>query len=116
VRSRSAIGWSDGAWAANFAMNYVGSYLNDLPVTIAGVTQPKNQIPAWKTFDAGLFYQLPKESSWLSGLRLSFNIQNVFDRDPPVVLSTNNNAAFAFDPQSANVLGRVYSAQLSKAF
>jgi iron complex outermembrane receptor protein len=116
VRSRSAIGWSDGAWAANFAMNYVGSYLNDLPVTIAGVTQPKKQIPAWKTFDAGLFYQLPKESSWLSGLRLSFNIQNVFDRDPPVVLSTNNNAAFAFDPQSANVLGRVYSAQLSKAF
>jgi iron complex outermembrane receptor protein len=116
LRSRSALGWSDGAWSANVAMNYVGSYLNDLPITIAGVTQPKATIPAWKTFDASVFYQLPKDASWLSAVRIALNVQNVFNRNPPVVLSTNNNAAFAFDPQSANVLGRVVSAQLSKAF
>ena len=116
LRGRGALGWSQGPWSANFAMNYVGSYLNDLPVTIAGVTNPKVSIPSWKTFDAALAYNLPKGDGMFTGMRLSLNIQNLFNRNPPVVLSTNNGAAFAYDPQNANVLGRVFSAQLSKAF
>ncbi|GAB3469560.1 TonB-dependent receptor [Massilia terrae] len=115
-RGRADIGWSDGPWNATLAMNYVGSYLNDLPITIGGVTQPKAQIPAWKTYDLALSYRVAKRAGWMSGMRASLNIQNLFNRNPPVVLSTNNNAAFAFDPQSANVLGRIISVQVSKAF
>lgn len=115
-RGRVGLAWNQGPWNASLAMNYVGSYLNDLPITIAGVTQPQTMIDAWKTFDLALAYNLPKGAGWLSGARVALNIQNLFDRDPPVVLSTNNNAAFAFDPQNANVLGRVTSLQLTKAF
>ncbi|WP_020656509.1 TonB-dependent receptor domain-containing protein [Massilia niastensis] len=116
VRGRGALGWTQGQWSANLAMNYVGSYLNDLPVTIAGVTNPKVEIDAWKTFDLHLAWRSAAKGGLFGGTRLSFNIQNVFDRDPPLVLSTNNNAAFAYDAQNANVLGRIVSLQLSKAF
>jgi iron complex outermembrane receptor protein len=115
-RGRAALAWNQGPWNASLAMNYVGAYLNDLPITIAGVTQPKAMVDAWKTVDLALAYNLPKRSGWMSGMRLALNVQNLFDRDPPVVLSTNNSAAFAFDPQNANVLGRVVSLQLTKAF
>ena len=115
-RGRAALAWSAGRWNASLATNYVGSYLNDLPITIAGVTQPKATVEAWKTVDLALAYTLPKGAGWLSGVRCALNVQNLFDRDPPLVLSTNNNAAFAFDPQNANVLGRVTSLQLTKAF
>jgi iron complex outermembrane receptor protein len=115
-RGRLGTAWNHGPWTANLALNYVGSYVNDLPITIAGVTQPKATIPAWKTVDFGMSYSVARGAGLFAGVRMAINVQNLFDRDPPVVLSTNNNAAFAFDPQNANVLGRVISLQASKAF
>ncbi|WP_306394152.1 TonB-dependent receptor domain-containing protein [Telluria beijingensis] len=116
MRGRAALAWTQGQWNAGLAMNYVGSYLNDLPLTIGGVTQPRVEIDAWKTFDLNLAWRSPAKTGAWGGVRFSLNVQNLFDRDPPVVLSTNNNAAYAFDPQNANVLGRVVTVQMTKAF
>ena len=114
-RGRASVGWTRSGLTANLAVNYIGSYTNDLPITIAGVTRPIRKVPAWGTLDGALVYQTEREEGWLSGVRLSLNIQNILDRDPPTVLSTNVNAGGA-DIQTHSVLGRIVSMQISKAF
>jgi outer membrane receptor protein involved in Fe transport len=66
--------------------------------------------------DASLTYRIEKGSAapWLGGTRVSLAVQNLFDRDPPVVLSTAN--ADGFDAQNAQVFGATWQLELSKAF
>ena len=74
----------------------------------------KSKVPSWTTFDLGLSYMVPQTvgQAWLKGVRASLNIQNVADKDPPVVLTTGS----AFDGNVHNVLGRVWSLQITKSF
>ncbi len=51
--------------------------------------QPNKEVPAWIAFDLNPGYdfgQAFSDSAVLSGTRLSLSAQNLFDRDPPVVL------------------------------
>lgn len=114
LRGRANIGWNQGPWAANLFINYVGDYTNTIPLTVGGVTVGKSKVPSWTTFDAGLTYSVPEDraSAWSRGLRVSLNIQNLADKDPPVVLTTGS----AFDGSVHNVLGRQWTLQVNKAF
>ena len=105
-----SIGWASGGWVANLYMNYVGPYQNTTPLN----TTISTRISPWATFDAGIGYTFG-DKSWtgLKGTRIALNAQNLFDRDPLLVL-TNNYASY--DPQQANVLGRMVTLQLSKSF
>lgn len=110
LRGRGSLGWTNGAWAANLFMNYVGSYENTTPLNSSVSTD----IGAWTTFDGGFSYSFG-DDQWggLAGMRVSLNIQNLFDRDPPLVLT---NGYASYDPQQANILGRILTLQLSKSF
>jgi iron complex outermembrane receptor protein len=59
---------------------------------------------------------IPRGGSLLGGLRLSLNIQNITDKDPPTVLTQSGNNYGAYDPSNANIFGRIFSVQLTKAF
>lgn len=107
---RSAVTWINGPWTANLFMNYVGSYKNSAPLN----NTVSKQISDWITFDAGVAYRFD-ESLWsgLKDVRLSVNAQNLFDRDPPLVLT---NSYTSYDPEQANILGRIVTLQFTKNF
>ncbi|USQ98234.1 TonB-dependent receptor domain-containing protein [Caulobacter sp. RL271] len=114
LRGRANLGWSKGPWSANLFVNYTGDYTNTIPLTVGGVVVGKSKVPSWTTFDLGLSYMVPAMTgpAWLKGVRASLNVQNVADKDPPVVLTTGS----AFDGNVHNVLGRVWSLQVTKSF
>lgn len=112
-RGRAGIAWNMGPYTVAPAVNYVGSYTNNIPITVNGVTLPVAEVPEWITVDVMVGYDFSGLGTWGDGLRASLNVRNLTDRDPPVVLSANGNA---FDPQGANVFGRIVSFQLSKTF
>lgn len=112
LRGRAQLGWSHGRLGANLFATYVGSYTNTIPIT----GRPQTKVPSWTTVDLGLTYAIPKESGILGGVRLSANIQNIADRDPPTVLTQAGNNYGAYDPSNANIFGRIVTFQVTKAF
>jgi iron complex outermembrane receptor protein len=112
ARGRATASLSKNGITGNLTANYVGSYINNATITVNGVKYPDTRIPIWMTYDAGLSYRTPDGSGALEGLRLSVNVQNITDKDPPIVLSGNN----AYDVANANVFGRVWSFEISKKF
>ncbi|MXP24444.1 TonB-dependent receptor [Altererythrobacter indicus] len=113
LRGRGQIGWNNGSGlGANLFVNYVGSYTNTIPLT----GQPESKVPEWVTVDLGLNYKVPDDASILGGLRMSVNIQNLTDEDPPVVLTQSGNNYSAYDASNANFFGRTVSVQVTKTF
>lgn len=112
LRGRAQLGWSHGRIGANLFATYVGSYTNTIPIT----GRPQTKVPSWTTVDLGLTYAIPKDSGILGGVRLSANIQNIADRDPPLVLTQPGNNYGAYDPSNANIFGRIVTFQVTKVF
>lgn len=113
LRGRAGLNWSNGPWGANAAINYVGSYTNDLPTSVAGVALPVSKVDAWITLDGGATYEFDGDAGPVSNLRVALTVRNLLNEDPPIVLSTNGNA---FDNQNANPFGRMVTLQLTKTF
>jgi iron complex outermembrane receptor protein len=111
-RARGTASLSNGPWSANLTAIYVGSYLNNATITVAGVKYPDTEIPSWTTFDLGLAWRSQDAEGYLSGTRVAFNIQNLADEDPPIVLSGTN----AVDLANHSVFGRVWSLEVTKRF
>jgi len=103
--------WTRGPVNTTLGLNYVGSYTNNLPITVNGVLQPVRRVPSWTTFDINASVQLP-EVGWMKDSVVALSVQNVTDRDPPLVLSGSN----AFDVNNANPYGRMFQIELSKSF
>lgn len=113
LRGRGSITWQRGMFTVSPSVNVVGSYTNNLPITVNGVLQPVRKVPRWTTTDLLVALDLDGAGAMAKGLRGSLTVRNVFDKDPPVVLSANGNA---FDPQGANPFGRIATLQLTKSF
>jgi iron complex outermembrane receptor protein len=114
LRYRLSLAWRLQPFTANLALNHVGSYTNNLPITVNGVLQPSSNVGAWDTADLSLSYETPETGpTWTKGVRATLTILNLTGRKPPTVLSANGGA---FDQQSANIFGRQYSFQISKRF
>ena len=113
LRGRAGLRWTHGAFTVSPSATYVGGYTNNIPVTVNGTVLPVAKIPAWTTFDLSVGVDFSDFGSWGEDLRLTLNVRNLFDKNPPLVLSANGNA---FDSQAANPFGRIFSVQLSKTF
>jgi iron complex outermembrane recepter protein len=94
--------------------------LNNATITVNGAKYPETKIPPWVTFDAGVSYSRPDGPHALDGVRVAFTVQNLADRDPPIVLSTVNaflpGGTSAVDLANHNIFGRVWSVELTKKF
>jgi outer membrane receptor protein involved in Fe transport len=100
-RGRLTGDWSHGAVGAGLTLSYANAY-HDL----AG-----HRVGSWSTIDFQLRYQPKAENGPLHGLRLAFNVQNLFDQDPPFYDSTSG---VGYDAANADALGRFVSLQLTK--
>lgn len=111
-RGRFGVGYERGGLNANLWANYVGSYLNNATITVGGTKLPDTEIPAWSTLDASLAYDFDGSGGTMEGLRISVGVQNLTDREPPLVLSGTT----AVDLGNHNPFGRVWSFEISRRF
>jgi outer membrane receptor for ferrienterochelin and colicin len=107
IRMRGGVTWSYGSISTTGVLNYMGSEVNTFA---AG--QP--HVASWTTVDMHLAYS-PAWTGWLSGLRASLSVRNLFDRDPPYVQYLSSNFPGAnYDANNASPLGRFMSLQIVK--
>ena len=88
-------------------MNYVDSYDD----TFAAIP---TEIDSWTTVDLTLRYDASQiaDSGFLNGFKVTLGVSNVFDEDPPVVLT--NLLGLGYDGANADPVGRYVSLRLSK--
>ena len=106
LRVRAGASWTRGGWTANIIANHVDGYIDDrAPV--------RRRVESFLTIDAGLAYRF--EGGWLTGTRIAFNVQNLFDADPPLLLpGPGSTSGLGYDPVNATGRGRIVSLQLRR--
>lgn len=112
-RGRASIGIVSGGFTGQLAANYVGSYLNNATITVAGTRIPDTQVPSWTTLDANIAYEFDEDTTGVrSGMRVALGLQNLTGEQPPIVLSGVN----AIDTNNHNVWGRIWTLEVTKRF
>jgi iron complex outermembrane receptor protein len=104
---RDSIEWRLGNLDSIVFINYENAY-NNTTVT------PVQRISALTTVDLHLSYNLGERypQSWLKGVTVSLDVQNLFDSDPPFVnIAENANGGGGYDPTVTNPIGRLYPRQ-----
>ncbi|MBU0557098.1 MAG: TonB-dependent receptor [Alphaproteobacteria bacterium] len=100
LKGRGTLGYQNGGFAGNVYFNYTKGYLND---SIAA----RPEVPAYFTTDMSLRYTIDDPAAFgLNGVTFSLDVQNLFDRDPPIVLAGN----LPYDAQVASIMGRYITA------
>lgn len=84
-------------------VNYVDSYRDP-----SNVADPK--VDSWTTLDVNFKYSFVSKAGLLGGTSLTFNVQNLFDRDPPFIVNARGTG---YDPTNATALGRFVSMTLT---
>lgn len=107
TRARGQLGWSSGNVAGSVFLNHTGAYRNAISSGI-------QHVASFNTVDTNWAWTLPDAGGWLKGLKLTANISNIFDRNPPVFFTSGSNGIIAYDPTAASALGRVVSIGLHK--
>ncbi|HWD29225.1 MAG TPA: TonB-dependent receptor [Rhizomicrobium sp.] len=110
-KMRGGFDWVSGPWSGVFAINFVGAHQNNL-------LTPVGSVSSWTTEDLQLAYAVPSGGvSWLtSGLKLTLNVQNITDTDPPRVPSGGALFIdFGYDVANATAVGRMISFQVTKS-
>ncbi|HEX7709563.1 MAG TPA: TonB-dependent receptor [Sphingomonadaceae bacterium] len=117
-RGRGGVTYSTGPLALTLFGNYIGSYTNNAPITVQGVTQPVSQVGSWTTFDLNVALNFPRDGKrwpFLNGVQLNFSVNNLFDTEPPIVESSFSGSS-SIDLFTHNAFGRVFQLSLTKDF
>lgn len=101
-RLRGTAGYDAGIFGMSLSANHVAGYLDD-------VSRPARPVAAWTTLDAQVRLQ-PKILD-KDGVTFAFNVQNLFDQDPPFV---DQLSGVGYGAASADPLGRTLSLQIIK--
>ena len=104
-RALAHVGWERGAWQVTYALQYIGSYTEDVPLDDS-ITY-RHGIAAVVYQDVECGYALAANA------RLRFGVDNVTGKDPPFV---DNNSAGNTDAASYRLLGRTYFAGVRVQF
>lgn len=105
LRGRASLGWSNGPYSAQLALNHTGDYVNPYK---------SQKVSAWDTIDLHLAYRVSSSIDALDGLLVTVDVENLFDKDPPFV--NNDKASIGYDPEMASPRGRVTGLTLRKSW
>ena len=103
LKVRGGLAMSHRQVAGGLFVNYVDSYRDP-----ANRADP--HVSSWTTVDLNLKYDFSDSAGAGQGTSLSFNVQNLFDRNPPFIVNSINTG---FDPTNATALGRFLSMTLT---
>ncbi|MFS2043179.1 TonB-dependent receptor domain-containing protein [Stenotrophomonas geniculata] len=103
LKVRGGLAISHRQVAGGLFVNYVDSYRDP-----ANHADP--HVNAWTTVDLNLRYDFSGSAGSGQGTSLAFNVQNLFDRNPPFIVNSINTG---FDPTNATALGRFLSMTLT---
>lgn len=105
LRLRTMARWERGPINVAGAVNYANSYLDTVSV-------PRRHVTSWTTVDLRAAYQLGDGAPGPFGdMRLSLGMENLLDERPPFL---NNSAGIGYDPENADLMGRVISVNVQK--
>jgi iron complex outermembrane recepter protein len=102
--ARAYLDWKLMGFDAEFDVNRVASYINNL------ATVPQ-EVSGWTTLDFHLSYSFPQEHGVLAGFGASFDVTNLTNKDAPFV-----NQQTAYDNSLASPLGRYMQFSIRKKF
>jgi len=102
-KANAFIEYSAGAHNLRFTTNYIDGYTDQRTLAV-NPTLGKN-IDEFVTYDLNYRVELPWQ------MRLIASVENLTDEDPPFV-----RLELAYDPFTANALGRVFKLGLTKRF
>lgn len=103
LKVRGGLAMSHRQVAGGLFVNYVDSYRDP-----ANRADP--HVSSWTTVDLSLRYDFSGAAGAGQGTSLAFNVQNLFDRNPPFIVNSINTG---FDPTNATALGRFLSMTLT---
>lgn len=111
LRARGGLSWLRDGWGANLFVNYADDYVDDR----RSVTR---RVGSFTTVDLGLSYQFGTRNNRRSQpTRIAFNVENLFDEDPPRLLPDPlTTAGLGYDPVNSSGRGRMVSLQLRKVW
>ncbi|MFK8020989.1 MAG: TonB-dependent receptor [Pseudomonadales bacterium] len=96
--------WKYKQWQANYTVHYIDSLQE-----FVSSTDSIRKISSWTTHDV--------QTSFLflvaDGLRLTLGVNNLFDREPPLVVSAFNDN---IDPRTHDLIGRYWYLKLAQKF
>ena len=106
LRVRGFLGLSHGNFDGTLNVNYVDDYTNTFAPGGAA------KVDSWTTADLNMSYQFgAQRRDPLRGLRLTLSVQNLFDKNPPFLISDTMSQGLreplGYDPTNANPLGRL---------
>jgi outer membrane receptor protein involved in Fe transport len=103
-RARGGATWKLNAWALTGTVNY-------LPRETNSQVTPFQAVGSWTTADASLRFA-PVLPGVLSGIHISLAVLNVFDKNPPALLTTTQG--LNYDSANTSPMGRFLTLQISK--
>lgn len=129
-RANLSLAWRKGQWAAGWFTNYYGSYVDTSAATTKpvwdalgnpdyirefydnGIVRYPLRIDPVITHNANVSYRFGHEGHrWLRGVTARLGINNVFDKEPPIMDEVHGYLSGAVNPR-----GRMYTLDITKAF
>jgi len=103
-RGRGGATWKLNAWALTGTLNY-------LPRETNNQVTPFQAVGSWTTADASLRFA-PVLPGAFSGIHFSLAVLNVFDKNPPGLITTTQG--INYDSANTSPMGRFLTLQISK--
>jgi iron complex outermembrane receptor protein len=114
-RAKANLGWERGRWGVNARVNYSNAYRNTDAVNPTCPNGNGCQIASWTTVDWSLSYATPRDAgAHLGGVRIAFDVTNLFNRAPPFVSSPAGFGGYPYDPTNANPFLRMLGISVTK--
>lgn len=117
-RGNLGVNWSRKSWSAGMTANYFGSYLIADPSVASNagmiLRQGNNgRIPSQTYFDGYVSWTAESGQSWrwLDNMRVQLALRNMFDKDPPIQVSSPQMYSPMADPRMMS-----YALTITKGF
>ena len=109
LQFRTELEWSRNQLSAGIVENYIGNY------NVTGTDVGTYEIATYATTDVRVSYHIDESAGFILGKTdLTLQADNVFDRNPPLLLGANGFNSGAVGAPHANPIGRLVSLMLVK--